>query len=342
MKVKFTCVFRRYGVLVGTHPLPFIIIPIVVFGGLGFGLLTLDFETDLESLYFPRNSRAITDRQKVRDLFPNVNDLRYDAFAQSDAVDQATLIFQSKNGSNILEKKSLAEIRDIVQKVKEISVNKSGQPHTYEDICARTASGCVIEGEQLLSPDFEKLLMASRVQFPYWSLPNLTEVVDLSFYISDTKTNTPQNASEILQSAGIFKLSFILKETSKEWVKEFLTSVGKLKSNFSEIFYGTTQSLNEELDKGTKGDIYLFALTFTICITFASIVSSGGNPVSTRAMLANAGVLAAGLGIVGSLGLVSLCGVKFVNLVGVMPFLIIGRSSVINVVDVCWDVLMSE
>ena len=42
-------------------------------------------------------------------------------------------------------------------------------------------------------------------------------------------------------------------------------------------------------------------------------------------MLAFAGTLAAGLGIVGSMGLLIVCGVKFVNIVGVVPFLIIGK-----------------
>ena len=37
------------------------------------------------------------------------------------------------------------------------------------------------------------------------------------------------------------------------------------------------------------------------------------------------GVMAAGLGIVASLGLVSACGMSFVSIVGNMPFLILGK-----------------
>lgn len=321
VKNKIIGAFESYGVLVGKHPLPFIIIPIVVFGGLGFGLFTLSFETDLESLYFPSNSRAINDRQKVRDLFPNVNNINYDSFAQSDAVDEVVLMFQSKNGASIFENSSVDEIREIVAKVKNISANKNGQSVSYSDLCAKAASQCVVEGELLLSPGFQALLSAGLISFPRWLPPRSKEPVDLSFYLSRATTND----RNILQAAGILKLSFKLRENSKEWMAEFLSAIEKTSSNFSNILYGTTDSLSEELDKGTKGDIYLFSLTFTLCITFASVVSSGGNPVSTRAMLANAGVLAAGLSVVGSLGLVSLCGVKFVSLVGIMPFLIIGK-----------------
>jgi hypothetical protein len=67
-----------------------------------------------------------------------------------------------------------------------------------------------------------------------------------------------------------------------------------------------------------------FSLTMTLVCTYASLVSSGGNMVSSRGMLAFAGILAAGLGIVGSMGFLCYCGVKFVNIVGVVPFLIIG------------------
>ncbi|PVD27346.1 hypothetical protein C0Q70_12502 [Pomacea canaliculata] len=149
VKNKIIGAFESYGVLVGKYPLPFIIIPIVVFGGLGFGLFTLSFETDLESLYFPSNSRAINDRQKVRDLFPNVNNINYDSFAQSDAVDEVVLMFQSKNGASIFENSSVDEIREIVAKVKNISANKNGQSVSYNDLCAKAASQCVVEGELL-------------------------------------------------------------------------------------------------------------------------------------------------------------------------------------------------
>ena len=89
--------------------------------------------------------------------------------------------------------------------------------------------------------------------------------------------------------------------------------------------YQTPDSLRDEVNKSTSGYILLFSLTTTLCCIYASVVTTGGNPVSTLGMLAFGGILAAGLGIVGSMGLLSACGVKFVNIVGVIPFLIIGE-----------------
>lgn len=52
---------------------------------------------------------------------------------------------------------------------------------------------------------------------------------------------------------------------------------------------------------------------------------SGGDCVSTRMLLANAGVLGVVMGILGAIGLVSLLGVNFVSLVATMPFLTLGK-----------------
>nr|KAG5694276.1 hypothetical protein BaRGS_031994 [Batillaria attramentaria] len=96
--------------------------------------------------------------------------------------------------------------------------------------------------------------------------------------------------------------------------------------NFGDLeeAHGSSYSLSQELDRGTRGDLYLFALTFVMMIAYASVVTCGGDCVESRALLAIGGVVAAVLGISASLGLVSLLGVPFVNIAGCMPFLVLG------------------
>lgn len=81
----------------------------------------------------------------------------------------------------------------------------------------------------------------------------------------------------------------------------------------------------QELERGTVGDIVYFGLTMVLMVVYSVLVTTGGNAVSTRAMLACGGVLAAGLGIAGAFGVLCLVGVKYVNFVGIMPFLVIGE-----------------
>ena len=303
--------FTRYGELVGRHPVPFIVLPILIFGGLGVGLLAMDEEKDLETIYFPTNSRALGDRQVVRDTFPDLSNQSYHAFSLSDVDNAVTLIFQSKAGQSIFDAAVTAEINTTVEGVKALSV--SGR--TFSDFCARASSACLVDGEFVLQDSFQTAVQAGSVTYPDWNN------VDLSGFLAGVSLT-----GTTLTSATVLKLSFKLTEDVADWKTQFLDYAGNLALNHTEVSYETPDSLNLELDKSTQGDIVIFALTITLCCTYASVVSVGGNAVSTRCMLAFGGILAAGLGIVGSMGLLCLCGVKFVNIVGVIPFLIIGKT----------------
>ena len=77
-------VFRVYGQFVGRHPVWFIVFPTIIFGCLEVGMVALDEEKDLEKVYFPMNSRAMNDCQYVRDTVPDLSNVSYNAFSQSD------------------------------------------------------------------------------------------------------------------------------------------------------------------------------------------------------------------------------------------------------------------
>ena len=102
-----------------------------------------------------------------------------------------------------------------------------------------------------------------------------------------------------------------------------------IKLNETEIAYSTSESLERELEKNTNGDIYLFTVTFTLMLTYASLASASSIMSSTnianRVMLGFAGVLTMVLAIISAIGFVSAIRVKFTSIVGVMPFLIVGN-----------------
>ena len=89
--------------------------------------------------------------------------------------------------------------------------------------------------------------------------------------------------------------------------------------------YETPSSIGDELEKSITGDIKYFGATIALCCIYAVLVTSGGDPVSTRGALALAGIVAALLGIAGAMGLLCACKVKFTEVVGIVPFLIIGE-----------------
>ena len=312
-------VFRIYGEFVGRHPVWFIVLPIVILGGLGVGIVAMDEEKDIEKVYFPKNSRAMKDRQYVRYTFPDLNNESYNGFSQSDPNKAVVLFFKSKSGQTIFDSNTITEIADIVNGVK--SLNSSGK--TYIDVCAKSSTKCVMDGEMALDPTFQSAVAAGTVTYPLYNN------VDLRTSISGETLIDGK-----LVTATVLKFSFTLAEDAHDWNSKFLAYAEDLDPTYTEVTYETPESLSEELDKNTSGYILLFSVTITLCCTYASVVSTGGNPVSTRGMLAFGGILAAGLGIVGSMGLLSACGVKFVKIVGVVPFLIIGELFVLTVTSI--------
>ncbi|CAG5115926.1 unnamed protein product, partial [Candidula unifasciata] len=213
---------------------------------------------------------------------------------------------------------------DFYNRVLNLKVTYNDQNYTYEDLCARRPTGCAVDGNFIFESFFKEMMEMGAVTYPVWAAMT---AVDLNLYISDVKLTN----GDSLVAAGSLKLIFPLRQdnpeiekVAKAWELEYVEFMKK--QNFSSVDYAfaVSQSLSKELDKGTHGDIIYFCFTFTIMITFASIVSSGGDCVSTRALMANAGVIGVVFGIMGAFGVVTLCGVPFVNIVGVMPFLTLG------------------
>ncbi|KAH9515406.1 hypothetical protein Btru_014375 [Bulinus truncatus] len=326
--------FYHYGYFLAKHPLWFLIIPVVMCVVFAVGFVKYNPERDIETLYTPANSRAIQDRETVVNTFPDLSATNYQAFSANRIMVQSLAIFRSKSPRSVLNSDVLNELKGFRQDVFSLRVVKDGQNFTYEDVCVRRRlagpSGvtmCATDTDMfLLDPRFRNALSAGKVTYPFWSLG--TQGMDLSLYIADVEMSEDKT---ILKAAGSFKFSFPLRQDTPEvrerslaWELEYAEYMKNKEFSTVEFSYAISQSLNLELDKGTKGDIFYFSLTFTLMITYASLVSAGGDCVSTRALLANAGVLAAGLGIMGAFGLVTFCGVRFVNIVGVMPFLTLG------------------
>jgi hypothetical protein len=101
--------------------------------------------------------------------------------------------------------------------------------------------------------------------------------------------------------------------------------MSKFKPILTEFSLSHSDSISSELDENTLGDIALFSLTFTFMITYASLVTAGGNCLTQRGHLGRVGVLATALAILGAFGLCSALEVPYVNMVGIMPFLILGK-----------------
>ncbi|XP_048240594.1 patched domain-containing protein 3-like [Haliotis rufescens] len=313
--------FNTYGQFVGRNRVTFIFLSLVFFGFLGIlglGVWKMEYESDVERLYTPINSQAAQDRDKMKASFPDRTGTNYNTYSLSTQDRYGEIITTSEG--NIFSNSSIGEMRNLVETVKHFYVDFQDRRFFYTDVCARASDVCVISGGFLLQDDFLPSLEQGNVTYPLWNN------MDISFFVAGVNVS-----GEVLQSASVMKLTFhlrqdndMMQEYALLWEDAFISNMSSLSARYFPIgvSFATSQSLGDELNENTNEDVFWFSLSFTLLTTYASFVS-GGDCVSSRSHVTRAGVMAAGLGILGSFGLMSICGVKFVNIVGIMPYLVL-------------------
>ncbi|XP_062568477.1 uncharacterized protein LOC134230660 [Saccostrea cucullata] len=308
--------FAKYGAIVSKYPWPVLICSISANLLLGVGLLRLQSEGSTEVLYTPLNSQASIDRDRARSLFEMNYRENFDPLAQIEVNSPTEILFRTKLGENILQKRYIDEIKDIDNFIQNsISVMSNV---TLIDVCAKSKGSCLVSGEQIITETFLTAFNKGRVSFPVY------ERSDISRRLGEVR-----HVNRTLLSAGLVRLQYSLlynNETAKLWEREFISKMKTYESSILDIAISTSQSLDIELDNNVSGDILWISLTFTIMLTYASLATTGTriNCIADRSNLGRAGVLATVLAILGSFGLTSAAGVEYVSLVGVMPFLIVG------------------
>ncbi|XP_060072350.1 patched domain-containing protein 3-like [Ylistrum balloti] len=310
-------IFFRYGVFVGTYPVIVLIVSMLVSGLLGIGMINLTVQTDVEKVYTPPNSQASQDRALLRDLFRDTSAEDFNSYSSINANLFGSVIFRRKDSSNML---SLENIREIEKIYHAITVNVSGNGLDYFQLCAVQNSTCAVDGDFIFSDEFQRLLQSDRITYPVLEKKYIESVFG-DVLVMDG----------LLKSAKLIKLQLNLrqdtqtyKEDSKLWEAAFLTFMKNVQSDTLDVSFAHSTSLDEELSENIKGDILFVSITFTLMIVYATLVTTSCDPILDRQNLGRAGVLATGLSILASFGLGSACGVEFVSIAGVMPFLILG------------------
>lgn len=314
-------VFGRYGKVVSKYPWGLIMTCILVNGLLGVNIQWVTSDSDLGRVYTPTNSQAKKDREHILSIFPDSSGTNFYRQSMDSLGFFGEIIFKPRYESNVLERNFQNQLKNILKTARATFVlDIDNNIFNYEDLCAKRNGQCVVDGEFFLDSTFWDMLENGSIT------KEVFEKEDYSFVIG-----TPTFVNDTLQSAPALKFRLNLRQDSStfstlsaKWETKFLETLKNMKLNDSDIAYQISDSLNTELDANTGGDVTYFSLTFTLMITYASFVAAGGNCVSNRGHLGRAGVISAGMAILGSFGLMSACHVDFVNIVGVMPFLIIG------------------
>ncbi|OWF47217.1 Patched domain-containing protein 3 [Mizuhopecten yessoensis] len=316
--------FEVYAAAVYKHPwliLGFCVLYNCLFS---LGFLRFSTETDMEKLFTPKNNEALTNMKKINEIFQNKsrNSFFPKALTNLNKHVYGGLIIRSKDGSNLLREDELSELRRIDKIIrKDVQfVNDSGSVLHYEDVCARKDRRCVVSGEFILSKRFTILRKARRILYPNFAGKSLSTVFG-NVGVVDGR----------LVSASMLRMMYHLRQDTDEdrqrshaWETSYVDKLKRLQTNITHIAFRSSMSVTAEFVKGIFGEKKFFVLTILFMLLYSTFAISGGNCVSGRHTLAAAGVISTCLAVLGAFGAVSGAGVKYVNICGVIPFLIVG------------------
>ncbi|XP_060072048.1 patched domain-containing protein 3-like [Ylistrum balloti] len=314
-------VFEIYGRLVSRYPVIIITVCIALNCAVfGFGVFHLESETDTEVLYTPRGARAYDDKARLDKLFTDKSGSNFFPRGITGLNKECHVIVQTKDGSNILTPSYLDEVKRVDTFVRNINQTKNGTISTFSEVCALRNGHCVVSGDFLFTANFMEHLLMKNVTFPIFS----RNVISTNF-------GDIQSSNGTLEFSSMIFLRYYLRQDTKEalrrsadWEKIFVDAMTSFDSPIISVAYAASISKDEELSKNISGDLKFFCLTILIMLVYASCATSGGNCVSERQNLGRASVLATCLAIASSLGLLSVIGIKYVEIVGIMPFLVLG------------------
>ncbi|XP_033734653.1 patched domain-containing protein 3-like [Pecten maximus] len=314
--------FVKYGSLVSRYPWHVLIACVTINCLLGIGLVRLESETDTETLYTPQNSQSKADRATVESIFTeDKSGTNFYGRGITRENKYADVILKANDGSSILTTTYVDEIERIYNHIQNnVNIINGGTTLGLVNVCALRSGNCVVDGDVVFSTAFRTAMLSNTINYPLFNFEYLSGMF-----------GDAQSSGGYLTSAKMVKLVFYLRQDtqtmmslSTAYEEKYIEVLSKTSSSLMDIAYSTSSSLDSELAKNVDGDVVYFSITLTLMLTYAGLATFGGDCVSDRQNLGRAGVLATCIAVLGSFGFVSAIGVKFVSIVGTLPFLIIG------------------
>uniref|UniRef100_UPI003AB0500F patched domain-containing protein 3-like n=1 Tax=Centroberyx gerrardi TaxID=166262 RepID=UPI003AB0500F len=316
----------RLGSLVGSYPVYFFMIPLLLsaaFGG-GFTFLKDRQDNDIERQFTPRKGPSKIARQFVRENFP-YNDSMFSVERLYDKGNFASIIALSTNvnNSNILANEAFEDVIKLSHKILNITVDH-GQVG-FRELCAKANGECVTN--DILEILHYKANGTDRTSIEFPVHTYRSRAMFLGSVIGGVSTD----ANDLVTSAQALKLFYFLEdqestaEATKAWLRGFKRLLSAERSSEAiAVSYYTSKSRQEEIENHTTDGFPLFLITYALAITFSVISCLRLDNVRNKVWVAVIGVLSTGLAVVSSFGLMLYIGVPFVITVANSPFLILG------------------
>ncbi|XP_068002156.1 patched domain-containing protein 3 [Melanerpes formicivorus] len=311
--------FEGLGCSVAACPWPFVLLPLLLSGGLGAGFIFLPQRqsNDIEQQFTPTDGPAKADRDFVQQYFPTNYSQGFSATRLPTEGAYAALIAVALDGRSVLDPEAWEEV---------LKLNAAVTDSDYERLCARNATDgdCSSPNPLLPCPANATAPAPQNITYPG---------MEASF-LGTALGGVSTDAGGRVVSARALKLMYYLQEDgpeaaeSQRWLERFLqdfpSKLADMKFTAIQVTYFTSLSRQQEFEGNTKSVIPLFSITYFLTITFSIVSCLRLSCVRNNVWLACCGVLSAGFAVLSTFGLLLFCGVPFVITVANAPFLILG------------------
>ena len=132
--------FKKLGLVVGKYPWVFLLLPLVLSGGLGVGFYFLGEReaSDIENQFTPTNGQAKTEREYVKTYFPHSDE--FSQLRLNTEGTYASLIVFSYSNNDLLSNNLFRKVIDLDHKV--LNITTELRESTYADLCAKKNGTC--------------------------------------------------------------------------------------------------------------------------------------------------------------------------------------------------------
>ena len=247
-----------------------------------------------------------------------------------------TVLLESDTQGKALSSKCFQEALRIHEDVMSLD-HLSGLCATMPGLKSNSTSSCLIVNpleifdfkEENLVNISEKVTRAERNIT--WRMRNGLPVVYNMGRLFGGVTRT----KDVILDAGAFQMTYYIRDPESDeefnevmdWEKRFIETLSSHKDKMScwNLFYSAGRSLDDAISESAGADTLLVSITFALMMSFAcTMLGKFRNPLTGHSLLACAGVFAVILGILAGFGLAMFAGTRFLSMVGVLPFLVIG------------------
>ncbi|XP_069770643.1 patched domain-containing protein 3-like [Narcine bancroftii] len=317
--------FRKLGSCVGKKPWWFLLIPLLVSGGLGTGFCFFiqNENNNIEDQFTPIKGPAKLEREFIKKHFPAKDSQSFSRQRLYTEGTFASFIAISKD-DNILTKAAFEEILSLDIKVKDFQFADNGRTYSYSNLCAKVGDTCVSNAVLDLVNYDPGLVERKKMYYPK---------TNHNFIGIEVGGIELDEFGAFLKKAKAIRLHYPLKANDEKdkrlsllWIQEFLHEFPKAHAHLThiEVSHFTSVSRQEEFEKNSKRIIPLFSVTYLLAISFSVLSCMRIDSVRNKFWVAILGVISAGLAVLTGFGLLLYCGTTFAINTASAPFLILG------------------